>query len=83
MDEETWLGAKKAVDLGFADGVLFSKEETDDNTMNGIVRGMRTIYNSLSSTTVNTGELLRHLKAVNHEAWELARAQLAIEQNRF
>lgn len=83
MDEETWMGAKKAVDLGFADGVLFSKEETDDNTMNGIVRGMRTIYNSLSSTTVNTGELLRHLKAVNHEVWELARAQLAIEQNRF
>ncbi len=27
MDEETWFNAKKAVELGFADAILFAKEE--------------------------------------------------------
>ena len=27
MDDETWFNAKKAVELGFADEILFSKEE--------------------------------------------------------
>lgn len=32
MDDETWLNAKKALQLGFVDGILFSKKEpeTDD-----------------------------------------------------
>lgn len=83
MDDETWMGAKKAVDLGFADGILWDQNDPDENTMNGIVRGMRTIYNSLDGSTVNTSELIAHLKPKNDEAWKLARAQLAIEQNRF
>lgn len=83
MDDETWMGAKKAVDLGFADGILWDQNDPDENTVNGIVRGMRTIYNSLDGSTVNTSELIAHLKPKNDEAWKLARAQLAIEQNRF
>lgn len=83
MDDETWMGAKKAVDLGFADGILWDQNDPDENTMNGIVRGMRTIYNSLDGSTVNTSELIAHLKPKDDEAWKLARAQLAIEQNRF
>ena len=34
MDEETWINAKKAKQLGFVDGILFSKkgsEEDDDS----------------------------------------------------
>ena len=27
MDEETWLNAKKALNLGFVDGILFAKNE--------------------------------------------------------
>ena len=30
MDEETWFNAKKAVELGFADKVLFDKEDEDE-----------------------------------------------------
>lgn len=30
MDSETWFNAKKAVELGFADTILFSKEEKQD-----------------------------------------------------
>lgn len=30
MDSETWFNAKKAVELGFADKVLFEKEETPE-----------------------------------------------------
>ena len=31
MDEETWMNAKKAVDLGFADGMLADEKPEDDN----------------------------------------------------
>ncbi|MFI3071198.1 Clp protease ClpP [Streptococcus suis] len=31
MDSETWFNAKKAVELGFADTILFSKEEKKDD----------------------------------------------------
>ncbi|HIT53119.1 MAG TPA: Clp protease ClpP [Candidatus Fimivicinus intestinavium] len=82
MDEETWMGARKAVEMGFADGVLYDQEETDDLTVNGIVRGMSAIYNSLGTGTVNTKELLRRLDPENKK-WKMAKAQLAIEQNRF
>ena len=29
MDCETWLSAKKAVELGFADSIMFSENDTD------------------------------------------------------
>ena len=31
MDCETWLSAKKAVELGFADSIMFSDTDTDDS----------------------------------------------------
>ncbi len=30
MDGETWMSAKKAVELGFADGILFTQDKPDD-----------------------------------------------------
>lgn len=40
MDAESWFNAKKAVELGFADGILNADENTED-TANGIgVEGM-------------------------------------------
>ena len=30
MDEETWLNAGKALQLGFIDGILYAKEDSDD-----------------------------------------------------
>lgn len=35
MDEETWFNAKKAVELGFADKILFAKEEEEDEDEEG------------------------------------------------
>ena len=34
MDGETWLNANKALELGFADEMLFEKNETQDDVMN-------------------------------------------------
>ena len=31
MDEETWMNAKKAIELGFADGLLEDKKNTEDD----------------------------------------------------
>lgn len=31
MDEETWMNAKKAKQLGFVDGILFSKKESEED----------------------------------------------------
>ena len=35
MDAETWMDANKAVELGFADDILFQKEEQGDDSENG------------------------------------------------
>jgi ATP-dependent Clp protease protease subunit len=32
MDAETWMNANKAVELGFADGILYAKDGADGNT---------------------------------------------------
>ena len=32
MDAETWMNANKAVELGFADGILYAKDEQDNAT---------------------------------------------------
>lgn len=37
MDDETWFNAKKAVELGFADKILFDKEEEDDKKKEPVV----------------------------------------------
>lgn len=46
MDEETWLNAKKAVELGFADGILYDKssENTEPEAM---LFSRRAVTNSL------------------------------------
>ena len=31
MDEETWMNAKKAIELGFADGLLEDNKNTEDD----------------------------------------------------
>lgn len=32
MDAESWMNAKKAVELGFADSIMFADDEKDDGT---------------------------------------------------
>lgn len=45
MDAETWFSAKKAVELGFADKVLY--EETEENTTDGFIFDKVTVTNAL------------------------------------
>lgn len=47
MDAETWFNAKKAVELGFADGILFSESRTDMPSDEGISFSNMAVINSL------------------------------------
>lgn len=50
MDAESWFNAKKAVELGFADGILHRKEDTEeseDMAMEGMMFSRTAVTNSL------------------------------------
>lgn len=50
MDAESWFNAKKAVELGFADGILHGKEDTEepeDAAMEGMMFSRTAVTNSL------------------------------------
>ena len=46
MDAETWFNAKKAVELGFADGILFS-DPNNSPASDGVIFSNLTVTNSL------------------------------------
>lgn len=46
MDEETWMSASKAVELGFADGMLY-EDEVGEQVQDGILTGAKAVYNSI------------------------------------
>ena len=57
MDVESWFNAKKAVELGFADGILSGGAEKTENTTDGTgAEGMMfsrtTVTNSLLSKLI-------------------------------
>ena len=52
MDAETWMDANKAVELGFADDILFQKEEQGDEGENGSSENNRTENGTGSSDSV-------------------------------
>jgi ATP-dependent Clp protease protease subunit len=47
MDAETWLSANKAVELGFADGILFKASEEPPSAPEGFAFSRRAVTNSL------------------------------------
>lgn len=49
MDEESWFNAKKAIELGFADAILFSKENEDAPEHEGAVFSKMAVVNSFLS----------------------------------
>lgn len=55
MDAESWFNAKKAVELGFADGILNAEESTEDMAKGAEVEGM------MFSRTAVTNSLLSKL----------------------
>ena len=46
MDAESWLNARKAVELGFADGILFQKEPQEQTNSDGIIFSRLAVTNS-------------------------------------
>ena len=76
MDAETWMGANKAVEMGFADGILYNDNEKDD--ANAAVNAVRSVYNSLDrSGRFDFVEALK--KATVQSEQDRAAALLAIE----
>lgn len=47
MDAETWFNAKKAVELGFADGILFTSRSEEQKDSEGLAFSTITVLNSL------------------------------------
>ena len=75
MDAETWMNAKKAVELGFVDSIMFS--ENKDNEKNDGVQAMlfsrQAVTNSLMSkltspkvNNVDAGQLQKRLSLIMH-----------------
>lgn len=47
MDAESWFNAKKAVELGFADGIMFSTQSEQVPTNDGVIFSKMAVMNSL------------------------------------
>ena len=47
MDAETWMNANKAVELGFADGILAREEPVEEQTANVLMYSEAQMVNSL------------------------------------
>ncbi len=92
MDEEKWMSADTAIELGFADGKLF-EEEQGDGVMNGILQGAKLVYNSIDKEelAVKLKQFLENEK-INNEAQNqsdneidflMLKNKLELEKSRF
>ena len=75
MDAETWMNAKKAVELGFADSVLYADAQRPlTDTVDGLIFSRAAVTNSLLSkfgqgtqnTNIDTEPLKRRLFSISH-----------------
>lgn len=66
MDQETWMSAGRAIELGFADGMLYP-DDVEDQVKAGILKGARQVYNSCSKDAF-VGKLLEMLQNEDHHA---------------
>ena len=75
MDAETWKNAKKAVELGFADSVLYADAQRPlTDTVDGLIFSRAAVTNSLLSkfgqgtqnTNIDTEPLKRRLFSISH-----------------
>lgn len=46
MDDESWFNSKKAVELGFADAIMFQEESNQDTSDEGIIYNKMAVVNS-------------------------------------
>ena len=74
MDAETWLNAKKAVELGFADKILFSEKQSSEEfsaaafsarqVTNSIVKAFRTKFRKENRVKANRRAALKELEKI-------------------
>ena len=74
MDEETWFNAKKAVELGFADKIMFSKDDSDKDlegltfsnmvAVNSILERLPKKEKPIANTGISYEELSRRLNLI-------------------
>ena len=76
MDEETWMSPKKAIEMGFADGIL-EGEALEESVQNGILSGAKMVYNRLPDTGIQ--EISRILNATDSKKKERETALHMIE----
>lgn len=46
MDDESWFNSKKAVELGFADAIMFQEESDQDSSDEGVIYNKMAVVNS-------------------------------------
>ena len=79
MDAETWMNAKKALELGFADSIMFSEDtEADDGMAEAMLFSRAAVNNSLMDklrskftenkieNKVDAGQLQKRLSLIMH-----------------
>lgn len=52
MDAESWFNAKKAIELGFVDGILFEAGEKEDGELEAVMFSRTAVTNSLLSKLI-------------------------------
>lgn len=88
MDNETWMSAGKAIELGFADGNLY-EETVEEQVQDGILKGAKQVYNSISKEAFaeKLMEMLKedenHPRDIPEDDFLLAQNKLKIEKARF
>ena len=72
MDEESWMNAKKAVELGFADDILYTDNNSECEVSDGLIFGRaliaKAIINKISKKESKTTleSLKKRLSLLNH-----------------
>lgn len=72
MDEESWMNAKKAVELGFADDILYTDNNSEYEISDGLIFGRaliaKAIINKISKKESKTSieSLKKRLSLLNH-----------------
>lgn len=59
MDAETWMGVQTAIELGFADGMLYEAKEPEPNLL---AKGAQVVYNSVQHKPIDLEKLVEALK---------------------
>jgi ATP-dependent Clp protease protease subunit len=66
MDAETWMSAHKAIELKFADRILYEQETVDDNSR-GFIFDQMTVTNALRNKLPGIQARMKYLKANEEE----------------